>query len=32
MMAGFPSRARSLSVKKQSPGGGLLDDVREAMA
>jgi hypothetical protein len=30
--AGFTSRKRSPSVKKQSPSGGLLDDVREAMA
>ena len=30
--AGYTSRARSLSVKKQSHSSGLLDDVREAMA
>jgi hypothetical protein len=33
MTAGFTSRGRRLRVKtKQSPSGGLLDDVREAMA
>jgi len=32
MTAGFIWNARNPSVKKQSPSGGLLDDVREAMA
>ena len=30
--AGFTSKERMPSVKKQSQSGGLLDDVREAMA
>ena len=30
--AGFTLKGRSPRVKKQSPSGGLLDDVREAMA
>ena len=32
MTAGFTSRERMPRVKKQSQSGGLLDDVREAMA
>jgi hypothetical protein len=32
MTAGFTSKERMPSVKKQSHSGGLLDDVREAMA
>ena len=32
MTAGFISKGRSPSVKKQSHSSGLLDDVREAMA
>ena len=32
MTAGFTSKERMPRVKKQSPKGGLLDDVRKAMA
>jgi hypothetical protein len=32
MTAGFTSKGRSLRVKKQSPSGSLLSDVRVAMA